>query len=74
VSDPGSPPDAAALDLPVIDQLVHDLASHVDRHGKADADIAAPGVSVWTGAPSAKGIGAPARTGETMPVVSVSSA
>jgi hypothetical protein len=27
------------------------------------------GARVWTGAPSAKGIGAPARTGETMPVV-----
>ena len=33
--------DAAALDLAVVDQLVHDLARHVDRHGKADADIAA---------------------------------
>ena len=27
------------------------------------------GAKVWTGAPSANGIGAPARTGEMMPVV-----
>src|SRR5207247_5381392 len=33
--------DATALDLPVAGQLVHDLARHVDRDGKADADIAA---------------------------------
>ena len=36
-------PDAAALDLAVIDELVHDLAGHVDRDGKTDADIAAAG-------------------------------
>ncbi len=33
--------DAAALDLAVADQLVHDLARHVDRHREADADISA---------------------------------
>src|SRR5262249_47030039 len=37
------PTDAAALDLAVPGQLVHDLARHVDRHRKADADIAAAG-------------------------------
>ena len=31
----------AALDLAVLDQLVHDALDHVDRNGEADADIAA---------------------------------
>src|ERR1700730_3899746 len=34
-------PDAATLDLTVLDQLVHDLASHIDRDGKADTNITA---------------------------------
>ncbi len=34
-------PDLAAPDLAVADQLVHHVARHIDRHGKADADIAA---------------------------------
>src|SRR5712691_8535038 len=34
-------PDAAPFDFTVSDQLVHDLACHIDRDGKADADIAA---------------------------------
>src|SRR5205823_7927693 len=33
--------NAAALDLTIRDQLVHDLAGHADRDRKADADIAA---------------------------------
>ena len=33
--------DAAALDFPMSQQLVHDPACHVDRYGEADADIAA---------------------------------
>ena len=31
----------AALDLAVLDQLVHDAFDHVDRDGEADADVAA---------------------------------
>src|SRR6516162_36340 len=32
-------PDVAAFDLAAADQLLHDLARHVDRYGKADPDI-----------------------------------
>src|SRR5947207_5868668 len=33
--------DPAALHLAIANELVHDPARHVDRHGKADPDIAA---------------------------------
>ncbi len=33
--------EPAAVHLAVVDQLLHDLARHVDRDGEADADVAA---------------------------------